>query len=51
MIIDAPFFYAGLVLNEHGIVIRAAPIIRYMVGHSAVWVRKYAAHRGWKVVE
>jgi hypothetical protein len=48
MTITAPHFCAGLVL-EHGVVVRAAPILGYMKGWKAERVRGYALLRGWVV--
>lgn len=50
--IDAPHFFAGIVLDG-GVVIRAAPIVRYMYGWSRERVRGYCRHKGWrcKIVE
>lgn len=43
-------FYAGLVFYG-GIVVRAAPIIGYMIGWTAGMVRRYCRRRGYKVIE
>jgi len=45
--IDAPHFCAGLVL-ENDLVIRAAPILRYMVGWRRERVMAYARRKGWQ---
>lgn len=50
MQLTAPTFCAGLVLNGT-IVIRAAPIIAYMIGWQAARVRLYVERRGWKLFE
>lgn len=47
--IDAPHFYAGLV-HEGGRVVRAAPIIAYMVGWSGREVADYCRRKGWRWV-
>ena len=44
--IVAPHFVAGLVARA-GAVVRAAPIIRYMVGWTGKRVRDYCARKGW----
>ena len=46
--IDAPHFYAGIVLCDDR-VIEAADIVRYMRGKSRDWVREYCRRKGWKV--
>jgi hypothetical protein len=43
--IVAPHFVAGL--ETDGVVRRAAPIIRYMIGWTDDGVRDYVARRGW----
>lgn len=45
--INAPHFYAGLI-HESGRVVRAAPIIRYMVGWTGQQVADYCRRKGWK---
>lgn len=49
MRITAPHFVAGLVLNANQVVVRAAPILRYMLGWSRHHVRNYCARKHWKV--
>ena len=44
--IVAPYFVAGIVLEE-GVVIEAAPIVRYMMGWSGMRVRSYAKRKHW----
>lgn len=47
-VIDAPHFYAGIVLwNDH--VVEAADIVRYMRKWSRDRVRSYCAGKGWTV--
>jgi hypothetical protein len=48
--IDAPHFCAGVVVDERGTVVRAAPIVRYMIGWPAKRVTAYAGRKGWKAV-
>lgn len=49
-VIDAPHFYAGIVLWDDR-VIEAADIVKYMSKHG--WtrqrVRDYCAQKGWKI--
>ena len=47
--IVAPHFVAGVVL-EHGHVIEAAPIVRYMIGWPADVVCRYCQKQGWEAV-
>ena len=50
-VIDAPHFYAGIVLRGD-VVIEAAPIVDYMAAErwSGDKVRDYCKHKGWHVV-
>lgn len=45
--IETPHFVAGLEI-EGGRVVRAAPILKYMVGWPATRVREYAHRRAWR---
>jgi hypothetical protein len=47
-VIDAPHFYAGIVLWGDKVV-EAAPILKYMVGWDRDRVRAYCAKKQWKV--
>ena len=47
-VIDAPHFYAGIVLRRDR-VIEAADIVRYMRGWSRERVRNYCQSKGWRV--
>ena len=44
--IEAPHFVAGLDA-EGGRVVRAAPIVRYMIGWDGRRVARYCASKGW----
>lgn len=46
--IEAPHFYAGIVLRNNR-VIEAADIVRYMRGWNRDRVRDYCRSRGWHV--
>jgi hypothetical protein len=46
--IDAPHFFAGVVLRDDRVV-EAALIVRYMKGWSRERVRNYCADKGWKI--
>jgi hypothetical protein len=48
IVIDAPHFYAAVVIDENNRVIRAAPILRYMMGWERPSVLAYAARKGWQ---
>lgn len=48
MRVEGPSFVAGLDVKR-GVVIRAAPIVRYMLGWTLHRVQEYAYRRGWKV--
>lgn len=44
--IDAPHFYAGLVVRE-GVVVRAAPILGWAAGRPWTVVKDYCVRKGW----
>jgi hypothetical protein len=48
--ITAGHFVAGVVL-KHDKVVKAAPIIRWMVGHNRNWIERYCATKGWDAEE
>lgn len=48
LIITAPHFTVGLEVFE-GEVIKAPPIVRYMIGWSERKVCRYCASKGWQV--
>lgn len=45
--VDAPHFYAGIVLTDD-IVIRAAPILRWTIGKRRDWLSAYFRQKGWR---
>ena len=45
--IEAAHFVAGVVL-ENGLAIRAADIVKYMVGKRIGWILAYCQSKGWK---
>ena len=47
-VIDAPHFYAGIVLQDDR-VIEAANIVKYMRRWSRDQVRIYCKDKGWKI--
>jgi len=46
--IDAPHFYAGVVLRND-VVVEAAHIVKYMRKWTRVRVREYCEKKGWKI--
>lgn len=51
MQITSSYFCAGLTLNDRDIVVRAAPILHYMVGWNKETVFAYCRKKNWKCVE
>jgi hypothetical protein len=47
-VIDAPHFYAGVVLQDDRVV-EAADIVKYMRKWSRNKVREYCESKGWKI--
>ena len=47
--IDAPHFVAGVVTDDRGTVVRAAPILAYMVGWNARRLGAYCTRKRWNV--
>jgi hypothetical protein len=47
--IKAPHFYAGVVVRD-GMIVEAAPIVRYMIGKSYDWLTLYVETKGWQIV-
>lgn len=45
--IETTYFTAGLVINGQGLVIDAAPIIKYMMGWSEKRAMDYIREKGW----
>jgi hypothetical protein len=46
----APHFTASVVLKKDNVV-RAAPILSYMIGWSSAKVDRYAASKGWMLAD
>lgn len=46
--IVARHFVAGVVLNERDMVVKAAPIVKYMIGWHSAGVMGYCRRKGWK---
>jgi len=49
IVIDAPHFYAGVTLKNH-VVIKAAPIVKYMIGWNVERVGAYCTQKNWKIL-
>jgi hypothetical protein len=49
VVIDAPHFFAGLILWDDRVV-EAADIVKYMRRWSRDRVRNYCAQKGWKIL-
>jgi len=47
-VVDAPHFYAGIVL-QNDVVVESADIVKYMRKWSRDRVREYCKGKGWKV--
>lgn len=48
IVIDAPHFYAAVVIGPDGLVMRVAPILKYMMNWEVERVMSYARSKGWK---
>lgn len=44
--IDSGYFFAGVIV-ENGVVVRAAPILRYMLGWDQERVISYIEYKEW----
>lgn len=49
MLVDGGHFCASVVL-EHGRCIAAAPILKWAVGKTDVYLRRYFEQKGWRAV-
>jgi hypothetical protein len=47
LVIDAPFFYCGVILNADRAV-RVAPIVIYLLHWSRARIEQYCQKRGWQ---
>jgi|KBSMisStandDraft_5_1062788.scaffolds.fasta_scaffold211567_2 hypothetical protein len=47
IVINAPHFYAAVIV-ENNRVVRAAPIVKWMIGKSVPDVLAYCMRKGWK---
>lgn len=48
MYVDAPHFYAGLIIDENGYVSEAAPILRWTIGKREEYLIQYFNGKKWK---
>lgn len=47
IVITAPHFVAGVCMNAADVAVRAAPILKYMVGWDFPRIESYVAKKGW----
>jgi hypothetical protein len=47
--VNAPHFYAGVIV-EDGVVVRAAPILKWCVGWQRDRLALYFKRKGWKAI-
>ena len=47
IVIEAPHFVAGVCMRDFT-AIRAAPILKYMIGWDFPKIEQYVARKGWK---
>ena len=47
IVIDAPHFYAAVAVRD-GVVVKAAPIVAWMIGKSVARVLSYCRQKGWR---
>ncbi len=50
IVIQAPHFVAGVCMWDD-VGVRAAPILKYMVGWGFPKIERYVARKGWKLVQ
>lgn len=46
--VTAPHFCAGIVINERGMCVEAAPILRWCIGKRTGFLQDYVKRKGWK---
>jgi hypothetical protein len=47
--ITSKYFCAGLETDAAGVVVKAAPVLRWCVGRTRAALRPYFARKGWEV--
>ena len=45
--ITSPYFTAGIEVAQDGVVVKAAPIVKYLGNTNIAWVRNYCQKKGW----
>jgi hypothetical protein len=48
--IDGRYFHAGILVND-GVIVTAAPILRYTVGWGFYTFVQYATKKNWSVID
>jgi len=48
--VDAPHFCAGIEINESGMCMNAAPILKWCIGKKTDFLRGYFNRKGWKAI-
>jgi hypothetical protein len=48
--VDGRYFYAGILVND-GVIVNAAPVLRWSVGQSFTAFMDYARRKNWGVVD
>ena len=46
--VEAPHFVAGITVNERGMCMGAAPILKWCIGKKTDFLRDYFKSKGWK---
>jgi hypothetical protein len=46
VVINATYFYAGVIINEKGVVVEAAPILRWSIGKPYSVIEKFLKDKG-----
>jgi hypothetical protein len=46
--VEAPHFVAGIEVNERGMCMNAAPILKWCIGKKTDFLRDYFKGKGWK---
>ena len=46
--IEAPHFCAGIEIDERGMCVNAAPILKWCIGKKTYFLRSYFKDKAWK---
>ena len=46
--VEAPHFVAGVIEAHDGVIVRAAPILRWTCDRPIGWFRRYCQRKGWR---